>query len=118
MTAFHSFRGHRSQLCPGGSFSSSPTFQRSVGSPGQGTNAVTFKQKARAGAGMEGQEGSHGLLTGAHRSSSAGEVQSCGVTKENEKLSAGYGTCGAGHRFGGGAKSSGPVLATGSPQGC
>lgn len=63
LPAFHPFRGHRSrchsQLCPGGFFSSSPSFHRSVWSPGQGTNAslITFKQKSGAGGRNRGKGG-------------------------------------------------------------
>lgn len=71
LPAFHSFGGDtsrcHSQLCPGRSFSSSPTSHRSVWSPGQGTNApsVTFKQKA-TNRGQEWRE--MGDLMGSHRS--------------------------------------------------
>lgn len=34
------------------------------------------------GAGIERKEGSHALPTGAHQSSNAGEMQSCGITRE------------------------------------
>lgn len=41
-----------------------------------------------------------------------------GLQGKSPHPSAGEGTCGAGHHFRGGAKSSVPVLVAGSPQGC